>query len=210
MYDKPVAIIDIGSNSVRLVVYGGSPRVPFTLFNEKVLAGLGEGLVRDGELTQRSQERALAALRRFRLLTRQMDVGEERVVATAAVRDAANGAAFLDEVEVEVQVAPDGVEGVVDADEARMLEDCVRHDGDRPTPERPRPRRFDPVDALGVGLRAGQGRPRRWRAPRPPSDRARPGGGEHAWLDLPEARPGHTRSPDDRGADGAGSAPTDR
>jgi exopolyphosphatase/guanosine-5'-triphosphate,3'-diphosphate pyrophosphatase len=98
MYDKPVAIIDIGSNSVRLVVYGGSPRVPFTLFNEKVLAGLGEGLVRDGELTQRSQERALAALRRFRLLTRQMDVGEERVVATAAVRDAANGAAFLEEV----------------------------------------------------------------------------------------------------------------
>jgi exopolyphosphatase/guanosine-5'-triphosphate,3'-diphosphate pyrophosphatase len=88
IYEKPVAIVDIGSNSVRLVVYAGSARVPFILFNEKVMAGLGEGLARGGELSEASQERALAALRRFRILTRQMEVGEERVVATAAVRDA--------------------------------------------------------------------------------------------------------------------------
>jgi exopolyphosphatase/guanosine-5'-triphosphate,3'-diphosphate pyrophosphatase len=50
-YEKPVAIIDIGSNSVRLVVYAGSARVPFILFNEKVMAGLGEGLIRGGELS---------------------------------------------------------------------------------------------------------------------------------------------------------------
>ena len=98
MHERPVAIIDIGSNSIRLVVYAGSIRVPAVLFNEKVLAGLGEGFSRTGELSQGSQERALAALRRFRILTRQMDVAEERVVATAAVRDAANGAQFLDRV----------------------------------------------------------------------------------------------------------------
>ncbi len=114
MYEKPVAIIDIGSNSVRLVVYGGSARVPFTLFNEKILAGLGEGLSRSGELSETSQQRALAALRRFRVLTRQMDVGEERVVATAAVRDAGNGAAFLDRVR-EIGFEPEILSGVEEA-----------------------------------------------------------------------------------------------
>ena len=114
MYEKPVAIIDIGSNSVRLVVYAGSARVPFILFNEKVMAGLGEGLMRDGELSQGSQDRALAALRRFRILTRQMEVGDERVVATAAVRVAANGAQFLDRVR-EIGFDPDILSGEQEA-----------------------------------------------------------------------------------------------
>jgi exopolyphosphatase/guanosine-5'-triphosphate,3'-diphosphate pyrophosphatase len=113
-YEKPVAIIDIGSNSVRLVVYAGSARVPFILFNEKVMAGLGEGLIRGGELSEASQERALAALRRFRILTRQMEVGEERVVATAAVRMASNGAGFLDRVR-EIGFDPDILSGEQEA-----------------------------------------------------------------------------------------------
>ena len=113
-YETPVAIIDIGSNSVRLVVYAGSPRVPFILFNEKVMAGLGEGLSRCGELSKASQERALAALCRFRILTRQMQVGEERVVATAAVRMASNGAAFLEKVR-EIGFDPDILSGEQEA-----------------------------------------------------------------------------------------------
>lgn len=114
MYETPVAIIDIGSNSVRLVVYAGSARVPFILFNEKVMAGLGEGLARGGELSEPAQERALAALRRFRILTRQMGVGEERVVATAAVRVAANGRDFLDRVR-EIGFKPDILSGEQEA-----------------------------------------------------------------------------------------------
>lgn len=98
MPDKPVAIIDIGSNSVRLVVYSGPSRIPSIIFNEKVMAGLGRGVSRAGELSEGAQERALAALRRFRILTRQMEVGRTRVVATAAVRDASNGAEFLKKV----------------------------------------------------------------------------------------------------------------
>lgn len=92
---KPVAIIDIGSNSVRLVVYAAATRAPLVLFNEKVMAGLGRDLAESGELPEEAQARALAALERFRILTRQMGVGRVRVVATAAVRDAANGRAFL-------------------------------------------------------------------------------------------------------------------
>ena len=110
MFDKTIAIIDIGSNSVRLVVYAGSPRIPFIIFNEKVLAGLGEGLSKGRELSPETQARALAALRRFRILTRQMEVTDYRTVATAAVRDAANGAEFLDQVR-EIGFEPEMLSG---------------------------------------------------------------------------------------------------
>jgi exopolyphosphatase/guanosine-5'-triphosphate,3'-diphosphate pyrophosphatase len=95
----PVAIIDIGSNSVRLVVYSGATRVPSVIFNEKVMAGLGAGVSETGRMTDRAQERALAALRRFRILTRQMGIRRPRVVATAAVRDAENCGEFLKKVQ---------------------------------------------------------------------------------------------------------------
>jgi exopolyphosphatase/guanosine-5'-triphosphate,3'-diphosphate pyrophosphatase len=95
---EPVAIVDIGSNSIRLVVYAGAPRIPSIAFNEKVMAGLGEGIDRTGSLSELGQERALAALRRFWLLLRQMGVRNTRAVATAAVRDASNGEDFLKKV----------------------------------------------------------------------------------------------------------------
>ena len=91
-------IIDIGSNSIRLVVFDGPARFPATLFNEKVMAGLGRDLGDGGTLDPQAVERGLDALRRFRLLIDEMDVSRVRTVATAAVRDAANGSAFLDQV----------------------------------------------------------------------------------------------------------------
>lgn len=96
---QPFAIIDIGSNSVRLVVYSGARRVPSPIFNEKVMAGLGAGLAETGKLSDNSQERALGALRRYRLLTSHMGVRQTRVVATAAVRDASNGPQFVERIE---------------------------------------------------------------------------------------------------------------
>jgi exopolyphosphatase/guanosine-5'-triphosphate,3'-diphosphate pyrophosphatase len=98
MPHQPLAIVDIGSNSVRLVVYSGPRRTPTILFNEKILAGLGRDLGATGALSDVASERALAALARFRILTRQMGVSRTRVVATAAVRDASNGNAFMAEV----------------------------------------------------------------------------------------------------------------
>lgn len=95
---EPTAIIDIGSNSVRLVVYAGPARVPTPIFNEKVLAGLGSGRERSGPLPEEPRQRALAALRRFKLLIDQMKVKRVRVVATAAIRDAENGPEFVREV----------------------------------------------------------------------------------------------------------------
>jgi len=92
------AVIDIGSNSVRLVVFGGAPRAPVVLYNEKLAAGLGGGVVRDGRLDKAASDMALRGLARFALVAKAWDVSWLRVVATAAVRDAENGTAFLKEV----------------------------------------------------------------------------------------------------------------
>jgi exopolyphosphatase/guanosine-5'-triphosphate,3'-diphosphate pyrophosphatase len=89
------AIVDIGSNSIRLVVYQGPARLPAILFNEKVMAGLGRGLAETGAISAASLRMAEDALYRFAAVAREMEVDQLRTVATAAVRDASNGKALL-------------------------------------------------------------------------------------------------------------------
>lgn len=98
MARKPTAVIDVGSNSVRLVVYSGDRRVPMPIFNEKVLAGLGAGLAESGTITREAGEKAIRALRRFKLLVDHIGAGRTHVLATAAVRDASNGPQFAREI----------------------------------------------------------------------------------------------------------------
>ncbi|MEK8123273.1 hypothetical protein WOB59_09420 [Methylocystis sp. IM4] len=93
---RPVAIVDIGSNSVRLVAYQGLSRAPTPIFNEKAMCGLGKGVVTTGRLPEEGVEKALKALRRYRALCSMMGVLDIEVIATAAARDAQNGPAFLD------------------------------------------------------------------------------------------------------------------
>ena len=92
---KPVAIVDIGSNSVRLVVYQSLSRAPTPIFNEKAMCGLGRGVLTTGRLPEEGVEKAIKALRRYRALCDMMNVSEVEAIATAAARDADNGAAFL-------------------------------------------------------------------------------------------------------------------
>lgn len=96
---RPVGVIDIGSNSVRLVVYEALSRAPTPIFNEKALCGLGKSLASTGRLAPEAVDQALRALRRFRALADQMGVEQLWVLATAAARDASNGATFLTEAE---------------------------------------------------------------------------------------------------------------
>lgn len=91
----PVSVIDIGSNSVRVVIYEGLSRSPAVLFNEKVLCGLGRGLALTGRMDQEGVDRALAALRRFRALSEQAHAVQVYVLATAAAREASNGPEFI-------------------------------------------------------------------------------------------------------------------
>lgn len=95
----PVSVIDIGSNSIRLVVYEGLSRAPTVLFNEKVLCGLGKGLAKSGQMDEEGVARALAALRRFIALSKQARAESLYVLATAAAREASNGPAFIREAE---------------------------------------------------------------------------------------------------------------
>ncbi len=96
-----VGVIDIGSNSIRLVVFDGAARSPAYFFNEKVMAGLGAGMDQTGKLNPEGRERALASIRRFVMLARGMGIPPLTAVATAAVRVAEDGAEFCAEIERE-------------------------------------------------------------------------------------------------------------
>src|SRR5689334_11073620 len=97
--DGPVAVIDIGSNSLRLVVYDRVDPAPIPLVNEKVLCGLGRGLSTTGRLNPEGVALAVATLRRFVALAQSVGVRRLDVIATAAVRDAEDGADFAAQVE---------------------------------------------------------------------------------------------------------------
>jgi len=99
--DKLIAVIDVGSNSVRLVVYRGLKRNPENIFNERVLCGLAGGVSETGRMDQAAMDKALAALGRFAHLCDDMAVDQIEAVATAAVRDSENGPEFVSRIEKE-------------------------------------------------------------------------------------------------------------
>ena len=91
-----VGVVDVGSNSVRLVVFDGAARSPAYFFNEKIMCALGDGLAETGRLNPQGRVRALSAIRRFQRLADGMETGPLTAVATAAVRDAEDGPEFRD------------------------------------------------------------------------------------------------------------------
>ena len=95
---KRAAVIDIGSNSVRLVVYALFGRVFLPGLNEKVLAGLGRGLSETGQLNPEGRTAALRALKRYRAIVDGLGLDAVYPVATAAMRDATDGPEFLDDI----------------------------------------------------------------------------------------------------------------
>ncbi len=106
IFDKPsaralsrVGVVDVGSNSVRLVVFDGAARSPAYFYNEKIMCGLGAGMSETGRLNPEGRARALDAMKRFRHLADTMGTGPLSAVATAAVREAKDGAEFREEVE---------------------------------------------------------------------------------------------------------------
>lgn len=99
--DQYLAVIDIGSNSVRLVVFSGLRRVPDTIFNEKMMCGLGAEVGATGRMGKDAIKLAISTLKRFKALCDQMEVKHIHALATAAVRDAKNGPAFVRQVKRE-------------------------------------------------------------------------------------------------------------
>lgn len=114
---RRVGVIDIGSNSVRLVVFDGLLRQPLPIFNEKVQCGLGRSLSATGRLDEAGSARALAILERFARLVEAMNLGRLGVLATAAVREADDGADFVARVEKSAGLRVEVLSG---AEEARL------------------------------------------------------------------------------------------
>lgn len=112
-----IGVIDVGSNSVRLVVFDAMARSPAYFYNEKVLCGLGAGLGETGRLSPEGWRRAMRALHRFVALAGRMNLSGMIAVATAAVRDAEDGPAFCDQVTRETGLALHVASG---AEEARL------------------------------------------------------------------------------------------
>ncbi|MCI4664609.1 MAG: Ppx/GppA family phosphatase [Neomegalonema sp.] len=112
-----IAVIDVGSNSVRMVVFLAEARIPTVLFNEKALCGLGAELESTGRLSPGGKAMALASLKRFRELSRRLKVDASIALGTAALRDAEDGPEFVREVAAETGVE---IETITGADEARL------------------------------------------------------------------------------------------
>ena len=112
-----VGVVDVGSNSVRMVVFDGAARSPAYFYNEKIMCGLGKGLAETGRLNPQGKERALAALKRFSLLAKGMDINPFTVVATAATREAEDGPEFQARVLRETGLKLHVIDG---AEEARL------------------------------------------------------------------------------------------
>ena len=96
---KPVAVIDVGSNSVRLVVYSGLIRTPIPLHSEKAICALGKGLEKTGQLNAEGVAMAFDTVARYVKIARSLGVERIDTLATAAVRDAEDGAAFAKALE---------------------------------------------------------------------------------------------------------------
>jgi exopolyphosphatase/guanosine-5'-triphosphate,3'-diphosphate pyrophosphatase len=113
--DGRIGIIDIGSNSIRMVVYDQQKRAPVPIYNEKVMCALGKGLAATGMLNPEGVELGRQALRRFNALGRNMDIASMYVMATAAVRDARDGASFARYLEETYGIAVDIISGKKEA-----------------------------------------------------------------------------------------------
>lgn len=114
---NPVAVIDIGSNSVRLVIYDGQKRVPSALFNEKMLCGLARGMNKTGALNPEGVASAHDTIARFIKLTRVMGIAQKNlhIVATSAVRDASDGEVFVKTIEKSHRVKVSVLSGEAEA-----------------------------------------------------------------------------------------------
>ncbi|MEM6375883.1 MAG: Ppx/GppA family phosphatase, partial [Pseudomonadota bacterium] len=124
LFDKPsaralsrVGVVDVGSNSVRMVVFDGAARSPAYFYNEKIMCALGANMASTGRLNPEGRVRALAALERFQSLAETMRTGPLTAVATAAVREAEDGPEFEAQVQRETGLKLNVIDG---AEEARL------------------------------------------------------------------------------------------
>jgi exopolyphosphatase/guanosine-5'-triphosphate,3'-diphosphate pyrophosphatase len=105
-HDHRCAVVDLGSNSVRLVVFEGRGRNPVAIFNEKAVLRLGRGLQQSGRLNEDGTGQAVTVLSRYHAIAQAMGAEPFEVLATAAVRDASNGPEFVAAIKTAMPEVP--------------------------------------------------------------------------------------------------------
>ena len=125
-----VAVIDVGSNSIRLVVYKGPRRAPLPILDDKVSCGLGRGMDREGMMSPQSMDLALRTVSRFVDIARSMRVSGIKAVATAAVRNAPNGPDFKNAVERRCGISLRVLSGMEEAKLSALGTLCAIPDAD--------------------------------------------------------------------------------
>ena len=122
LFDDPTArdlsrvgVVDVGSNSVRLVVFDGAARSPAYFYNEKILCGLGSELRQTGRLSVSGRKRAISAIKRFQMVAEGMKIAPLTAVATAAVREAEDGPEFREEIAQETGLRLWVIDGLEEA-----------------------------------------------------------------------------------------------
>ncbi len=120
--DAPQGVLDIGSNSVRLVGYSGSARSPLPIYNERAFCRLGDSVSLSGRIEGRPRDLAMQTFHRFRAIAEQLGIENFAAFATAAVREAENSAAFIAEAE---QVLGHKIRVLSGEEEARLSADGV-------------------------------------------------------------------------------------
>lgn len=121
-----VAVLDIGSNAVRFVVYDGLSRAPFKIHNERTQCHLGKHLATTGRLNPDGVALALDSIGRYAALISAMKIKQVRAVATAAMRDAEDGADFIKKVKADYGLEIKVIEG---EEEARLSAQGVMMNG---------------------------------------------------------------------------------
>ena len=110
-----VGVIDIGSNSIRLVIYDRLKRVPIPIFNEKIMCALGKGINKTKKLNQLGKKEANKSIVRFVYMAHLMQVKKLFTFATAAVREAKDGKSFIDNLEKELSIKIEVLSGKKEA-----------------------------------------------------------------------------------------------
>ena len=121
---QPCSVVDIGSNSIRLVIFDTAAGYPHPVYNERIFCALGEGVGKCGHLRDNAIDDALTAVVRFARMVHEVDAGPLHVFATSAVRDAANGSILTEAVHSRTGSEVDVISG---KDEARLSADAVRY-----------------------------------------------------------------------------------
>src|ERR1700744_3051696 len=107
----PVAVMDLGTNTFHLLIAQGDAAKPEELYHTTVPVKLGEGGINSGIIQPAAYQRGLDTLQQFSERIKEFKVERISAIATSALRNAANGGDFIDEVKKKTGISIETING---------------------------------------------------------------------------------------------------